>query len=139
MASNKPNRKGPIGKDVQFSKAMTYLLRHGAIKEGLNIDQDGFIKLDDLLAHRTLSRASKEELIQIVQNCPKQRFSIKSIKDDSDNKEIFYIRANQGHSIEELEIQMKEINDLDKIEECLHGTYYKAWNIIKNEVRLEKS
>ena len=134
MASNKQNKHRPIGKDVQFSKAMTYLLRHGAVNEGLNIVQDGFVKLDDLLAHRTLSRASKEDLIQIVQNCPKQRFSIKSLRDESNQVEVLYIKANQGHSIATLDVQMEEIDAPSKINECLHGTYYKAWELIKNEV-----
>ncbi len=70
MASAKPNKKTSVGKDVQFSKTMTYLLRHGAIKEDLNISQDGFVKLDDLLDHKTLKNATKEELIKIVQNYP---------------------------------------------------------------------
>jgi len=134
MASAKPNKKASVGKDVQFSKTMTYLLRHGAIKEGLNISQDGFVKLDDLLDHKTLKNATKEELCQIVKNCPKQRFALKVINDESNNTETLYIRANQGHSLEDLDVQMKEITKEDKIEECLHGTYYKAWDLIKNEV-----
>ena len=37
-------------KDVQLSKALSYVLRHGAIKERLPIGPDAFIKLDLLLA-----------------------------------------------------------------------------------------
>ncbi len=65
MASAKPNKKASVGKDVQFSKTMTYLLRHGAIKEGLNISQDGFVKLDDLLdqEHPTDNSLLHDELV----------------------------------------------------------------------------
>jgi len=73
-------------------------------------------------------------LLKKVQNCPKQRFALKVISDESNNTETLYIRANQGHSLEDLDVQMKEITKEDKIEECLHGTYYKAWDLIKNEV-----
>ena len=136
MASNSPNYKSKMSKDVQFSKTMTYLLRHGANKEDLEMTQDGYVKLDDLLAHKNLKNASKEELIKIVENCPKQRFSIKAEKDENGNTETLFIRANQGHSINNVDVEMKELNNADKIKECLHGTYYKAWEIIKNEVNL---
>jgi 2'-phosphotransferase len=126
MASN--FKRSAVGMDVQFSKAMTYLLRHGAEKEGLNISQDGYIALDDILKHKNLRKAKKEDLIKIVENCPKQRFSIKHSDDN-----VLYIRANQGHSIQNLELQMTEITEMDNLEEALHGTYYKAWELIKTE------
>jgi 2'-phosphotransferase len=37
----------PMG--VQQSKALSYILRHGAVKEGLAIRSDGFIKVEDLV------------------------------------------------------------------------------------------
>lgn len=132
MASNRHNKR-TVSKDVQFSKAMTYLLRHGAIKEGFEITQDGFVKLDDILAHKNFKNATKEDLVKIVETCPKQRFGIKTVKDENTQVENIYIRANQGHSIDDLELGMKEITEADNIEECLHGTYYKAWEAIKME------
>lgn len=36
-------------KNVQISKALSYLLRHGAEKEKLHIGTDGYVKLDDIL------------------------------------------------------------------------------------------
>ena len=39
---------------TKVSKALTYLLRHGAEKEGLTIGADGYIALDDVLKHRTI-------------------------------------------------------------------------------------
>lgn len=35
--------------DVQVSKTLAYILRHGAEKEGLHIRSDGFIKLNDVV------------------------------------------------------------------------------------------
>ena len=35
---------------------MSYLLRHGAEKEGLMIRSDGYILMDDLLNHRTMKK-----------------------------------------------------------------------------------
>jgi 2'-phosphotransferase len=38
--------------DVRASKALSYILRHGAAKEGLKLRPDGFVKVDDLVRHR---------------------------------------------------------------------------------------
>ena len=43
MASNRGPRK-PISIDVQLSKAMTYVLRHGAEKEKIPISQGEALK-----------------------------------------------------------------------------------------------
>ena len=39
------------GHDVKLSKALSYLLRHGAIEEGLKMDAAGYVKLDDVLKY----------------------------------------------------------------------------------------
>ena len=36
--------------DVKTSKALAYILRHGAEKEGLEMRSDGFIKLADVVS-----------------------------------------------------------------------------------------
>jgi 2'-phosphotransferase len=35
--------------DVKASKALAYILRHGAEKEGLDMRSDGYIKLNDVV------------------------------------------------------------------------------------------
>lgn len=44
--------------DVQLSKTLSYILRHGAEKEGLKMRKDGFIKLDDLVRRPPLPKRS---------------------------------------------------------------------------------
>lgn len=40
--------------DVAASKTLSYILRHGAEKEGLHIRSDGLVRLDDVVScHRT--------------------------------------------------------------------------------------
>ena len=136
-SSHRYDNRGSIDKHVQYSKTMSYLLRHGAVKEGLRMTSDGFIRMDDLLEYKTLRGATMEDLVAIVENCSKKRFSIKTVKDEVTQADILYVRANQGHSIDDLQVDMKEISENDDIEECLHGTYYKAWDLIKNEVDIE--
>lgn len=86
----------------------------------------------DLLAHRTLQQATEADLVAVVQNCPKQRFKMDRLVDESSGREELYVRANQGHSMS-VEIEMKEITETDQIDQCIHGTYYAAWNSIKTQ------
>ena len=90
--------------------------------------------MSDLLAHQQLKGASQEEIIQIVNSCPKKRFDLKKVVDENDGSEELYIRANQGHSIQDLQVEMVEITLNDSIESIIHGTFYKAWDSIKVQV-----
>ena len=46
VESNKPKTSGL---HVSISKKMSFLLRHGAEKEGVEIDSAGWIKMNDIL------------------------------------------------------------------------------------------
>lgn len=72
-----------------------------------------------------MKRATKDEIERIVKNCPKQRFAIEIIDNQT------YIRANQGHSLKEIEVDMIEIDETSSIKTCIHGTFHKAWDSIK--------
>lgn len=48
---------------------------------------------------------------------------------------MFYIRANQGHSLKNVNVDMIELTVQDNIDQCIHGTYHKAWELIKESVR----
>lgn len=41
----------PEEKVTSLSKKLSYVLRHGALKENLKIAPDGFVKLDDLVSY----------------------------------------------------------------------------------------
>jgi putative RNA 2'-phosphotransferase len=77
---------------VALSKRISYLLRHGARREGVSIDDHGWIDLDhllDWLNYKPGSRATLDDVQIIVQGNDKQRFEIAGSK----------IRAVQGHSM----------------------------------------
>lgn len=42
-------RGGPMPREVQVSKALSKLLRHSAEKEGLQLDEAGYINLKDVV------------------------------------------------------------------------------------------
>ncbi|PWY96954.1 hypothetical protein BCV70DRAFT_203297 [Testicularia cyperi] len=107
-SSKKPHRLDPRSQptDVQLSKALSYILRHGALKEGLEIRADGFIKLDDVLQRPRVKsinmaestggkrRPELKDVLDIVESNDKQRFEVR--REEADG---WWIRAVQGHSI----------------------------------------
>lgn len=109
----------PKRRDTSISKALSYLLRHGAVKERLDIDANGYVDIGQVLLHQRLKslKTTRDDLIRIVAENDKQRFSI-----DAENDAIC---ANQGHSIQ-------TVDDLNLVplataEEfpgpIFHGTY----------------
>jgi 2'-phosphotransferase len=54
------------------------------------------------------------------------------LKNEDDGSEELYVRANQGHSMTNVEVEMTEINEANATSQCIHGTYYKAWDSIKS-------
>ncbi|WVR08316.1 hypothetical protein IAU60_005369 [Kwoniella sp. DSM 27419] len=66
----------PETPDVKASKALAYILRHGAEKEGLHIRSDGYIKLADVLARPKLRGIDLEMVLRLVAENAKQRFQL---------------------------------------------------------------
>ena len=115
----------------ELSKKMTYYLRHNAVKAGLKIRSDGYVKVNDLLRLQYFqrNRVRFEDINYEVNTNDKQRYSMIQEKDG------WYVRANQGHSMKcvNTEELLKRItwNDLKKFPVVCHGTYLKHWNSIR--------
>jgi len=112
-----------------MSKKLSYILRHGATSAGLKVRQDGFVRVNDLLSLKDFQSYNLESLQRIVAEDEKKRY--KMIIDDESGD--FYIRANQGHSLEIEGIQDDLM--LTRITEpfpmCFHATYQKNMESIK--------
>lgn len=101
---------------MQLSKALAYILRHGTIKEGLQVRPDGFVLLDDVLARPKVKKITMEngsspifeDIYQIVNSNDKKRFEIAQ-KDD-----LWFIRAVQGHSIANVGINFTDRNQFSE-------------------------
>ncbi|SCU81491.1 LAMI_0B06458g1_1 [Lachancea mirantina] len=109
-------------RDTQISKSLAYLLRHGAIKEGLPIDVDGYVPIDVLLAHNRLKsqNATKLDVDRVVATNSKKRFHVKTVNN------VGLICATQGHSIEQIvptKSVLVPITDPQELpEKLIHGT-----------------
>ncbi|UZJ51735.1 hypothetical protein CBS101457_001055 [Exobasidium rhododendri] len=146
---------------VQLSKALSYILRHGAAKEGLKIRPDGYILLSAVLARPKISKLklengkspTQDDILQVVASNDKKRFEVSRDEDDS-----LLIRAVQGHSISEITSldhrpltlsnlsilssdtseQANEQSSLPEGVEILHGTNVQAWEMIRGSGGLSK-
>ncbi|KAJ3309656.1 hypothetical protein HDV04_005843 [Boothiomyces sp. JEL0838] len=111
--------------NVQLSKTLSYILRHGAEKHKLQIHDDGYIRLADILALPKFRGATIADVEKVVQECPKQRFKLLM-------REEYFIRANQGHSMN-INIGMQLIENASEIPVVVHGTYLDKWAIVKDQ------
>lgn len=113
----------------RISKSMSWLLRHGAQKEGLSISSDGYVLVSDLLAHRNLVRmnVTRDLLDQIVQDDAKGRYQF----DTSGTR----IRATQGHSIalDDIEKDYSPLTADNLPPVVVHGTYSKNLESIQRD------
>lgn len=112
---------GPLTLDtVAVSKALSWLLRHGAAEAGLSISPDGFILLSEVLAYPKLKGVSVQQIERIVADSDKQRFALLTDEDGAR-----FIRANQGHTLQGLDdaALLTELSDPSEAPICIHGTY----------------
>eukprot|EP01063_Lacrimia_lanifica_P038553 TRINITY_DN822_c0_g1_i1.p2 TRINITY_DN822_c0_g1~~TRINITY_DN822_c0_g1_i1.p2 ORF type:complete len:208 (+),score=90.02 TRINITY_DN822_c0_g1_i1:87-710(+) len=117
---------------VKASKSFSYILRHGAVKEGYTMTEDGYVAVDEIRkwGPKAVKHLTDAQVRYLVETNAKQRFALKSVNG------ALWIRANQGHSaglgLAEDKV-MKEITDVAQAPVAVHGTYKKAWPIIQKE------
>lgn len=107
------------------SRRLTRILRHSAVQDNIPILSTGYVKLSDLQKLNLFSKITIDDFKKIVEEDNKNRFHL---YEDSNE---YYIRANQGHSIKHIQIDMEELKE--PINDVIHGTYYKSWDLIFKE------
>lgn len=143
-------------REVQVSRKVSWLLRHGASSEGLKLGKGGYVSVADALNTRALKslKITFDELKEVVAKNDKQRFSmiaassLDKVPEDadagqeeptqqvdmtSDDPSDYLIRANQGHSIKVdtdglLTPITREAGNVPSI--VVHGTDERAWALI---------
>jgi putative RNA 2'-phosphotransferase len=103
---------------------MSYVLRHGAKKEKINIDSNGWVSIDDLIFVATKYNHICDLLIikHIVENNSKKRYEL--------SNDCLFIRAFQGHSEKSVTIQH---NEKKPPELLFHGTSVDNVHSIKKD------
>jgi putative RNA 2'-phosphotransferase len=98
--------------DVKLSKRLSYVLRHDPGSVGVTLDEEGWVRVPDLLSALEGSGVlvSRERLECVVATNDKQRFTIDAAHDR--------IRANQGHSVP-VDLGLEAVVPPDRL---YHGT-----------------
>ncbi len=109
--------------NTQISKFLSLVLRHQPESIGLSLDERGWANIDDLLdaANRTGTTIDRNQLLQVVENNDKRRFSL------SDDGTM--IRANQGHSIL-VDLELSPVSPPDRL---FHGTVERFLDSIREQ------
>ncbi|CAB1451073.1 unnamed protein product [Pleuronectes platessa] len=123
--------RGGEDRNVRLSKSMTYALRHGASQMGLQMRADGFLFVEELLAHPQFRSYSLEDIERVVVTDDKQRFKLRSHPEDGRME----IRANQGHSVQVRDLELKPVlpGSSDYPAEAVHGSYLSKWSSIQQQ------
>lgn len=117
--------------DVKLSKMLSWLLRHGVIKEGLSFDDGGFIDVEKILKLKQFKNYTLSDIQRVVETNDKKRFTLRYKNSDST---ILQIRANQGHSLKIDENGLLSLLTEGNIPSCIyHGTYLRNLNSIKTK------
>ncbi|KAF8518973.1 KptA family-domain-containing protein [Hysterangium stoloniferum] len=121
-------------RDEQVSRTMARLLRHKAAQEGLPMRPDGYVRVTDLLYKLSVNRLHSVDfptLERIVARDNKGRYKLICEPDGASGGEpIWWIRANQGHSLPDVKIDMIRVTELSQITMAVHGTTRAAWEKI---------
>jgi len=126
--------------DVRISKTLSYILRHGAAKESLQMRSDGYIKVDDLLARPKLNGVDFATIEALVKSNDKQRYQMlfepKELVQSGDTElepteGTWWIRANQGHSLKVEELELREVKAPEELPIAVHGTARQTWQTIE--------
>jgi putative RNA 2'-phosphotransferase len=116
-----------------MSKFLSLLLRHHPEYLELKMDKAGWVSVDELLEKLNLERAEPftiEHLQELVETNNKKRFALE------ERWGKLYIRANQGHSIHDLDMGYKPVTPPDIL---YHGTGEKYVSSIQKKGLLAKS
>lgn len=82
---------------TDFSKYLSFVLRHGANEIGVAMDQQGYVSVDEILKTKKAKGYTFNDLKLVVDNNNKKRFEMNEIEEDG--KKTLKIRAVQGHTI----------------------------------------
>lgn len=87
---------------VQLSKYLSYVLRHKPESVSIELDADGWVNVNALICQSAKYNHSFSfyELMDVVSNNDKKRFTIKDVKGET------FIRAAQGHSTQSVAMKL---------------------------------
>lgn len=115
---------------TKVSKLIAYVLRHNPLELDLVMSPDGWVNASDLVERLRVRKGiylAYSDLQSLVENDPKQRYTL---------REDGYIRANQGHSLKDVEVITSPPQVPPEI--LYHGTTQERWEKIQKSGGLSR-
>ena len=84
-------------KSVDFSKYLSFVLRHGAKEVGIHMDNQGYVAVQDILNSKKSKGYNLSDLKYVVDKNNKKRFEMNEFEEKGEK--VLKIRAVQGHTI----------------------------------------
>ena len=117
---------------TQCSKGLSYILRHGAQKDGYTMTADGYVSLAEIQRKgpKALKKLTVAEVQFLVDNNDKKRFRAKVEEGQ------MWLAANQGHSASlnlNPENFMTPITKASDVPVAVHGTFKRFLDPIKKQ------
>ncbi|KAI7826277.1 phosphotransferase KptA/Tpt1, partial [Kickxella alabastrina] len=133
-----PGRQTRRGADdspeVKLSKFLSYVLRHGASKEGLTLRDDGSILLSTLQQHKKLQSTTFAQIKHIVDTNDKKRFTLfEEEANEVGSTRVWYIRATQGHSVDIKAPPLVLLTEETVPRHIIHGTTREKVPVIQKD------
>ncbi|KXN65869.1 phosphotransferase KptA/Tpt1 [Conidiobolus coronatus NRRL 28638] len=134
----------PSKRLVKLSKLLSLTLRHKAIDQGFKINSEGYINLYELLNSDIYKNYKLDEIVKVVKDNEKNRFKLsrnpsdeskteENLLENSDEVNYWFIKANQGHSIQIENLELTPILNHSDFPTIIHGTYEDKWELIKTQ------
>ncbi|KAJ3770671.1 KptA family-domain-containing protein [Lentinula raphanica] len=117
---------------LKISKTLSWLLRHQGRFEGIDIRSDGYARVGDVLKHLSMRSVEFLDIEDVVKKDSKGRFTL-TYEGDRPEGDHWWIRANQGHSMEAADLELERVNSIERIPVALHGTTEEAWRHISQQ------
>lgn len=105
---------------AKISKFLSLILRHQPDKIGLQLDEEGWAKVADII-DKAPTPLTRDQIETVVKTNDKKRFAL-----SEDKKRI---RANQGHSIK-VDVGLKQVTPPEML---FHGTADRFLDAIRTE------
>jgi putative RNA 2'-phosphotransferase len=121
----------PSSKDItSTSKFLSLVLRHQPDVVGMKLDPEGWLPIDELIenANRQGKQWTLSLLHEVVASCVKKRFTL--------SEDGLKIRANQGHSVPNVELNLEPIAPPEVL---YHGTVFAFLDSIREQGLLKRS
>lgn len=101
--------------DKNISKYLSLILRHKPEEGNIELSNEGWAKIDDIIkGYKRKGKITIENIIAAVEHNPKKRFELNESKTE--------IRAVQGHSVKHVKIKMEKLIPDGPV---FHGTIQK--------------